>query len=320
MPLRSSLLLLLALVFTCRLSAQDLTGTWEGSAGSGADYLKMVIVKVGNRYAGYTYDTDRGGGYCRADFEASFNEKANKFKGSALRMFEMRGSHVLCNYSLYFSKVSDADWLSGNLRTKGVEKFLLNMGMNSAPVYLKRISRSIDTTSFMRTGIAAVQPRVPEVGPVVPKPASDNAVVSVAEQVKSEPVAAPLLLPKDPPASLLTLKKERRADIVQEITTKAPELKIRVFDNGVQDGDTVSILHNNLVVADHRLVAVKYFEFTIKLDDGNPVHEITLIAHNLGSIAPNTASLVIEAGEERYRLTASTDLERNAVIRIHYKP
>jgi hypothetical protein len=122
----------------------------------------------------------------------------------------------------------------------------------------------------------------------------------------------------DPKAALLTLKQQRRADLVQEIVTAERELRVRVFDNGLADGDTVSILHNQTIVADHLRVPVQAYVFTIKID-GTEVHEITLIAHNVGSIPPNTATVIIEAGEERYRLTASTDLERNAVIRVHYK-
>jgi hypothetical protein len=122
------------------------------------------------------------------------------------------------------------------------------------------------------------------------------------------------------PAPLLALKQERHNPVLQEISTSVSEISVHVFDNGMPDGDTVSILHNNEVIYDHKLVTVQPFTFTVRLDAGNPVHEITLIAHNVGTIPPNTASIIVEAGDERYRLTASTDLQRNAVIRIVYKP
>ncbi|RYY91762.1 MAG: hypothetical protein EOO11_22245 [Chitinophagaceae bacterium] len=107
---------------------------------------------------------------------------------------------------------------------------------------------------------------------------------------------------------------------MEELVTDQAVIRVRVFDNGLPDGDTVSILHNNEVVASRILVAVKSFEFTVAVSEGDPLHEITLIAHNVGSIPPNTASIIVEAGDERHRLTASTDLKRNAVIRIRYQP
>jgi hypothetical protein len=315
---------LLLVCLTMTLNAQDLSGTWEGSSGKG-DYLKFVLVLAGDHYVGYTYDVDRHGGYCRADFKASFNEKAKKFKGDAQRMLEIKGSHVLCLYNLKYSKETDADWLQGDLHTKGFLGQMASLGMNSSPVQLKRVSRTVDTTTYMHDEIAAAQPAVQEALVITPPATVDaqpaaSMTSEATHAAKADTVAFVPPTKKDSAVALLALKEERRSNIVQEITTSEAQLTIRVFDNGLQDGDTVSVLHNNTVVVSHQLVAVKYFEFTVQINDGTPVHDITLIAHNLGSIPPNTASLMIEAGSDRYRLTASTDLERNAIIRIHYQP
>jgi len=45
-----------------------------------------------------------------------------------------------------------------------------------------------------------------------------------------------------------------------------------------------------------------------------------MFAHNLGSIAPNTATIVVKAGDKRYELHSSASLTENAVLVLEYKP
>ena len=45
-----------------------------------------------------------------------------------------------------------------------------------------------------------------------------------------------------------------------------------------------------------------------------------MVAENLGSIPPNTALIVVYAGNKRYELFSSASLEENAVLVFEYKP
>jgi hypothetical protein len=297
----SRLLLFLLPVFGwLPASAQDLSGTWEGETSSGADYMKLVIVRVGGQYVGYTYDSG-GQGSCKANFAGTFSVAEQRLKGGGKGMIRADFGHMQCNYNFNYYEHEGALWLEGTVKPKGAAS-VLSLGLPLANVTLKRVSAAADTTRFMQDAIAAAAVKTEAIRVANIKPDTAAAAPSV-----------PALTP------LLALKKERRSDVVQEISTSEMQIRIRVYDNGLEDGDTVSILHNDIVLADHRAVTVKGFELTVTLDSVATTHDITLIAHNLGSIAPNSASLVIEAGTERYRLTTSTDLERNAVIRIRYR-
>jgi len=44
------------------------------------------------------------------------------------------------------------------------------------------------------------------------------------------------------------------------------------------------------------------------------VHEVVMIAENEGSIPPNTALLMVTAGNKRYRLFLSSDSEQKKVL------
>ena len=70
----------------------------------------------------------------------------------------------------------------------------------------------------------------------------------------------------------------------------------------------------------HQLLTEKAIEFNIELDENLKQHEIILFAENLGSIPPNTALLIITAGDKRYELFASANLQENAVLILNYKP
>ncbi|RYY41031.1 MAG: hypothetical protein EOO08_03670 [Chitinophagaceae bacterium] len=352
--LRLFVLLILLCSVRAPAGAQDLSGTWEGTEEG--NYMKLVIVKVGEEYVGYTYDTDPAGGWCRANFRAVFRAGASRLRGQGEGMIAHKGGHVECSYDLEFIPGRSGDRLSGSERTKGATKPLFSfLDFDDGPVELRRVSRRVDTTEYMRrflppppppavtkapkpTPPAAVRTNVPPrratpkpttparrppaVVKTQPKPATPARKDSLVTVRQPLPKATPPAPMPHPVANnpLLALKRGRSNNIVQEISTTEKVITIRVFDNGMPDGDTVSILHNNEVLFDHKLVAVQSFSFTVKLDEGDAVHDITLIANNVGSIPPNTASIVVEAGDERYRLTASTDLQRNAVIRIVYKP
>jgi hypothetical protein len=60
-------------------------------------------------------------------------------------------------------------------------------------------------------------------------------------------------------------------------------------------------------------------ELNIDLDEGKTLHEFTMFAENLGSIPPNTALIVVTAGNKRYELRSKASLEENAVLLFEYK-
>ncbi|GAA4338964.1 hypothetical protein [Flaviaesturariibacter amylovorans] len=352
-----SLFLFLFVLLGSILRAQDLTGTWEGTEEG--NYMRLVIVKVGDEYIGYTYDTDPAGGWCHVNFRGTYDPDTRTLKGSGDGMIARRGSHVECTFELRFSKGSSADELKGTEHTKGAPKPLFDfLDFDAGPVELRRITRRFDTTAYMRTFLpqppapvvrtpqptakpaakpapppraaaarlappkrnttAAARPRTePPKRALPPKPATQ--LPARTEPVTATPAAPPpkAAAPTAPPA-LLALRNDRRSTVLREVAVRTRTVTLHVFDNGQPDGDTVSILHNNRVLVRQRLVTVQPQTLTLTLDEGP--NEIVFLAHNVGRIPPNTASLLLEADGQRYSLTASTDLQQNAVLRIRYEP
>jgi len=85
-------------------------------------------------------------------------------------------------------------------------------------------------------------------------------------------------------------------------------------------GDTVTVLQNNELMVGGRLVTDKPITLKINIKQNFPTHEFVMYANNLGSIPPNTALMIITAGEKRYELYLTSTEQKNAVVVVEYKP
>lgn len=138
-----------------------------------------------------------------------------------------------------------------------------------------------------------------------------------AEPKKDSLVSAPSITKLPPKPEVLT---KRNNDLVKTITTSAKEFKIELYDNGDIDGDRISVYHNSKLIVSNKMLTDKPISFTIKADDNAAVHEFVMVAENLGSIPPNTSLMVITAGSKRYELFLTSTEQKNAMVRIEYKP
>ncbi|HEX8357150.1 MAG TPA: hypothetical protein VF610_07060 [Segetibacter sp.] len=125
---------------------------------------------------------------------------------------------------------------------------------------------------------------------------------------------APSVLPA-PPA----LVRTRANPLVKQIETAAGEIKLELYDNGDVDGDTISIYHNNVLLIGHARLSQKAISLRITVDPAHPHHEIIMVAHNLGSIPPNTSLMVVTAANKRHEVFISSNEQKNAKVIIDLK-
>jgi hypothetical protein len=165
-----------------------------------------------------------------------------------------------------------------------------------------------------------VKPKQDVVKSTLPKkPATPQApIISQKDKTPDVPkvdppkvVAKPIEVPK--------VKNERQNDLVKTILTSANEIEISLYDNGEIDGDTISVFLNGRQIAAHKGLSTRPITLKIKIDESNPDQELTMVAENLGSIPPNTALMVVTAGDQRYDLRISSSNQNNAVVRFKYQ-
>jgi hypothetical protein len=298
--------------------AQDLTGTWEAlTPTASTDYARICVVRNGNSYVGYTYDTKAG--FCKCHFTAEYSPNTKKLKGVNTGVIEKTSNHSQCRYNLTYIVIDGKEYLNGTIDSKSTVLNILTLGM-VPPSYISytRTSNKTDTTAYMQDWLMKNLPKEPP-AEVTKQDTTTPSVIIPVIAADTTPVVIPNPAPVAVADKIITEKNKRTTDTLSVISTDAMELVIKVMDNGVVDGDTVSIIHNGRVIAERISVKATPHEIKIPIGKGNERQEIVLVAHNLGSIAPNTALIIIETRDKQHRLTASTDLSKNAMIIFQYK-
>ncbi len=296
---------LLVTIFCSNLAAQNLSGVWVQEFGG--ENARLVIAKIDGHYIGYTYD-EGGGSFCKANFTGNFDSSRQKLKGINTSFIDKGFMHTLSRYNLNYEKGRDGvEYLKGNLFPKGVGMMVLSFGMPKFIRYKKLTDIVSDTTELMQAKIAALQN-----DSIITATTFQNRPVVIADTA----ITAKPIVDNPVPAAMMQAKTERKADTLTTIRTAAQTITLKIMDNGVVDGDTISILYNGKILVSRLGVKLEPAIFTLDVGENNSIHEITMIAHNLGSIPPNTALVIIEADDKTYRFTASTDLQRNSVLLV----
>lgn len=105
----------------------------------------------------------------------------------------------------------------------------------------------------------------------------------------------------------------RLQEVQQRLELDTTSVELMLYDNGVVDGDVVSLFLNDVKVADKIKLTEKPFQLQLQLEKGKE-NQLRLYAENVGQVPPNTAVLIIKAGKKRYDVNLSSSLQRDAVV------
>jgi len=114
--------------------------------------------------------------------------------------------------------------------------------------------------------------------------------------------------------------QERENKLVKTIVVDDENIQVDLFDNGTIDNDTISVFHNNKQIIKHGRLAFNPISFKIKCSTEENLHELVIVAENLGEIPPNTALMVITAGKKRYEVFLTSNESRNAKVIVEFIP
>lgn len=150
---------------------------------------------------------------------------------------------------------------------------------------------------------------------------SDNSLSSI--QTKPNEVAKPPMV-----KAVSTMEHQfipwvlisRENYLVKKIITHSKTISFDVFDNGTIDNDTISIYNNKKLLIDVSRLSYKPVHFEITFDDTVRSHEIIVVANNLGSVPPNTASIIYKDGKLNEEVIINTDFFKNAKLIVEYQP
>jgi hypothetical protein len=108
---------------------------------------------------------------------------------------------------------------------------------------------------------------------------------------------------------------ERKKNVIRTLMVNTDSIILRVYDNGVVDGDIVSVIYNDQVVIDKLSLTARALEIKIPVNRSG-INSLVFHAHNLGDFPPNTAKLEILYGNKKEELTVASDLTVSSTINV----
>lgn len=111
---------------------------------------------------------------------------------------------------------------------------------------------------------------------------------------------------------------QRKNNLLRTIDVTSDSLMLSFYDNGVVDGDGISVYMNGQQILSNAILKSSALKKTIHFDTASEL-KLLLVAENLGTIPPNTGLITIRDGENFYQLNFSADMQTNASILIRRK-
>ena len=194
----------------------------------------------------------------------------------------------------------------------------------SQGVPIKATNNSVAATT------STVQPKISNQKQVITETVSQKPNESVSannkptnEKIATVSINAPTTQRKE---SLEKIKElpaevaERKNESIQaDIFFKNDSLVLSLYDNGIVDGDTVSVFVNGENIISKQKLKEAAAKKTIYISPGTDSIQLVLFADNLGTIPPNTGLLTVRDGDEVYQVRFSADLQKNASLFLRRK-
>lgn len=286
-------------------TAQSLTGFWNGKIsrksgkGYGADNLEVHIYQSGNVIWGYTFAYTDSSRFVLYRFDGTLNKKEKRVYleeyGYAYVLLPEHLNPCEKKFELQYTKIRNTRYLTG--KWSGVstdttcypqEELLVALQNVNIPFWSEDMNISEKIHHFLtnKKKYSRIKPEYNEYKTHTP----DLADISKA---------VPLI---------------RKLDIQQIVSVKDSVIKISLYDNAENDGDTLSVFVNKKPFIVRQRISNKPIIFTIPFTNKTEAIELLFQAENLGEIPPNTGVMIVEVDGRRYEILVKSDFEKHAVV------
>ncbi|MBS1665097.1 MAG: hypothetical protein JST68_28890 [Bacteroidetes bacterium] len=111
----------------------------------------------------------------------------------------------------------------------------------------------------------------------------------------------------------------REKSVVKTITLNSAQIKIELYDNAEIDHDTVTVFLNNKLLLYRQMLTDRPLTINFTAFPSTE-YELVMYADNLGTIPPNTALLMVTAGEKKFEVFLSSSEQKSAAVKFIYVP
>jgi hypothetical protein len=292
--------------------------------------------------------------YGKATMTGSFMKTSKNFKIKEIKTVEVKSASgfgtCIMNYNLVYSRSGKEEFLEGSYLGKPEVKGRTNTyqwgDCGGGTVSLRRVAASdFYIEPFLRKKNIPVTP--PLVKDSIAKKAPPATIKKNPVIVKTNPIQKPITKPvikNNPPVkqkedTTSTVKidipviknpvrpvintpailKERSNELMKSLVVNEQDITVRLYDNGEIDGDSISIFYDKKLLLTHQRLSTTPITIKLKIDDENEVHELIMVAENLGRIPPNTALMIVDAGDQRFDVRITSTEQKNALVRFSYQ-
>ena len=144
-----------------------------------------------------------------------------------------------------------------------------------------------------------------------------------AKIVKPTPQVVAAAEKKKPAADTIKAAADlakRTTEVIKNVFFKSDSLLLKLYDHGVIDGDTVSVVLNGKVIAARQGLKgkpiVSVIHITPELGDSL---FLVMYAESLGSIPPNTGILIVQDGDNRHEIRFEGTKQKSSAILLTRK-
>jgi hypothetical protein len=192
----------------------------------------------------------------------------------------------------------------------------------NSPVTVKKDGATVTTAApFNNTTVLANAPVAKVADPVViniSTAAKDSDTRKPNNEAKSESINANNNPGNNNDETLPWVLLGRENKLIKRLITSSKKITLDLYDNGTIDNDTIIIYDNNKVIANLKRLSYKAIHVELEFTTGQ--HDIIVVAHNMGSIPPNTALVVLNDANNRQEFFITTTNKVNAKFEFVYKP
>ena len=321
-------------------SAQNLKGIWKGHFfGEDGDQYRyeIQIQHLRDSLSGITYAFQDKNFYGKATFHGKFSTSTKSVFIKEIKTIEIRlsKSENACIQTCMLTYVQSGkeEFLEGTYtstfeKTDSTQGAFRGADCGSGRMLLRKVQSSdFEMESFLitkpvKTEPVSTKPAVIAKNPATKKPQYSTTILrpKIEPVQKIGPTETKPLQKKSVILITPFVLKSRKNILHETFAITSKEVTVKLFDNGEVDNDSVSLfLDNKLVLSKKRLTATA-ITFKLSLDEVNSERELVIVAENLGKIPPNTALMIVTAGEQRFEVRISSTEQKNALLKFKYAP
>jgi hypothetical protein len=334
-----SRLCLFVFLVPLQVLAQDITGIWTGHLQAGATILPFELA-INQDLTGYSYTIFVKDGVENTGIKSITCKQKNgkiTFSDNVLiyNNFSTPSRHIKMSAVCVVKTEDSMMSMTGTFETKTLDFRSQDNYSYTGSLSLQKQSPSAKTKLIVKLGELDLWNTLS----FFQQPMNNSGSAKAAESIdknrlagiaKTSPDNKQSLSVSGPSGSAGASLKEpvaivkaaadiatRTTEILRSISFSTDSLVLTLYDNGIVDGDTVSVVLNGNVIIPRLGLSEKPFRLVVRMTpDLGDTLQMVMYAENLGSIPPNTGLLILEDGENRHEIRFEGDLQKSSAVKL----